>query len=257
MKQKKLPETKPLTRLWHWLTGSSIVDLATAKAPKPGGKPAAPRNKLRRSHSRRFPIPVIQLAALTQALNSEGARPHLPNLLVVEQTLLCVSGGNDLAAVPDFVLERARLELQRLATFQRSKALQAFDEAIGQQVRRNEQAQQALSSSQFELDEDDAPRQAAGRGASKGGRTLTASSSAAASSSGDGEGDFEDTLPSQLDDDEGDAVVVDDDTDGADEAAGMRAPPLPPAPRHHQALHHRQQQSQQASPRARRLLPMP
>ncbi len=236
MKQKKITETKPLKRLWHWLTGSFIVDMAATKTPEAGGKPAAPRNKLRRPHSRRFPVPVIQLAALTQALNSENARPHLPNLLVVEQTLLCVSGGNDLAAVPDFVLERARLELQCLAAFKRSKALQAFDEAMGQQVRRNEQAHQALSSSQFEVEEDDDPRRSGAR-ASDRGRVLVGSSSAAASSCG--EGDFEDTLPSQLDDDEGDAVVVDDDDDTArgGEAAGI-PPPLPPSPRHHQ--HHPQ-----------------
>lgn len=254
MKQKKIPETKPLTRLWHWLTGSFIVDMTTTKTPEAGGKHAAPRNKLRRPHSRRFPVPVIQLAALTQALNSENARPHLPNLLVVEQTLLCVSGGNDLAAVPDFVLERARLELQCLAMFKRSKALQAFDEAMGQQVRRNDQAQQALSSSQFEADEEDDPRRPGAR-ASNGGRVFVASSAAAASSSG--EGDFEDTLPSQLDDDEDDAVVVDDDTDNVDEAARIQPPPLPPAPRHHPALHHQQQQPPQQPLRARRLLPMP
>jgi hypothetical protein len=183
--------SSPFFRLWHWLAGTSVVAAAT-----PGAMAKARQRRRASPSSRtRFPVSPTQLAALTVALNTEGARPHLPNLLVVEQTLLCVSGGNDLAAVPDFVLARSRWELRSLAAFQRSKLLQAFDEAVGRQVRRNEQAQQALVWGQGAL----------------------GVSMATGTSPGDGSGgDFEDTQP--MGEGEGDG-----DFDGAGlGVAGMR-----------------------------------
>lgn len=110
----------PLERLWGWLAGTSI---------------AARKPRHRAGHTR---IPTNQLAALSAALDAEHARPRLPNLLVVEQTLH-MAPAPELAAVPDFVLARSLVELRSLAAFKRSAALQAFDEVVQGQVLRNEQ----------------------------------------------------------------------------------------------------------------------
>lgn len=170
--------------MWKWLAGTSITSSSGSKAATAGG--SRRRGASSPSSRTRFPVSPTQLAALTVALNNENARSRLPNLLVVEQTLLCVSGGNDLAAVPDFALARARWELRSLAAFRRSKLLQALDDAVGQQARRNERAQQAAVRGDPGAD-------------SSILRGMTKPASTTSSFFGD-EADFEDTLPSVIGD---------------------------------------------------------